>query len=547
MDEVNTKVQPKTFTVVAGKTANINKYVILGINAIFILPFVTRNYSVMGISTFFVAMLFVFIVIFKSSNKIPAIVYVPIILLADIVTYVGIHFLELKSTINVESFTSYFTNANSMLWVIFLVGLVVGWVGITNVRVAWITGLSGGLIGVFVILVGWSNCDISNFQFIDSGSSLLVLFVILDILLTIILYFIVNTVPEKVNNTICIDVILLCIFLAGLIFWTDYIKECLPAWKVGLLECSHTIFAWWKVILSSIVILAGIFILYMMDGNNGNNLSVDTYALIVLEEIILTTKILMSNYFSFNGLILFGLIIGTVSCMRKDYFGEKIFKLDGVVYLLIQYFVVLLTIFLFKKGLWINVVVSVVFFIAFYVDYNKHQKANSNTVCWIMILLCLVSETFALEWRRHFSLDLVILLILVLGSSILTILAINLKQPGGRMAPNVLRIVVCVCVAAICLTAVSQNSIAIDYVTDNVNKNVTVNIESKDKNNSLASAYYYWRDITGNVYAEDIEIQCNEFTVPIENEILTIVVKDEQGFVSSKVIWYPYWINTVLE
>lgn len=539
--------KPEIFTPVIGETVDINKVVIFGLNAFFMLLYVIRNFTVQGLVTYLVATPLILIVVVKSSDVIPAIVHLPFILVADVITYIGVNFLDLKSMVNMEGHSSYFLGAAEIFLIVFSASLMVGLVGIANKKLYWITNLAGGLIGVSVILIGWSNNDVNNFKFTDDGAALVLLFVILDMLWTVILYIIVKTVPEKTTGAFWIGVVLLCVFIAGLIIGTDYVKEVLPAWKAGLIECPHTIFAWWKVILSTGIILAGIFILYKIDGAGGNYLSVDTYALVVVGEIILTTKILMSNYFSFNGLILIGLLVGTFICMKNDYTGKKTLGLDSIVYLPAQYFVALLAIFLFKKGLWINVVVSLIFFIAFYVNHNKLQKARSNTPHWVMILLCVVSEAVALIWRNHYSFDLVIVLAMVLGAGIFTILVINIRQPGGRTAPNILRIIVCVCVVIICLAATSRKSVIIDYITDDSNKNVTVNVETKGRDNSIASAHYYWRDVTGKVIKENIDIPRNEYTIPKESEVLTVVVEDARGFTSSKIIWFPQWLHTFIE
>ncbi len=546
MDAANTNEHPVAFTSVVGKTAKINKYVLLGLNALFALPFVVRNYSVQGLVTYLIAMLLLFLVFLRSSDHTPAISELPLILLADVITYIGVHFLDLRPRINMDGLSSYFSDAGAFFWVLFLAGLTLGLVGISNKNRSWVTGFAGGLMGSSVILLGWSNCDINNFHFYGSGASLLLLFIILNFLWTVILYFIVKTTPEKTTGAIWIGIVLLCTLMVVLTVGTDYIREYLPIWKAGLLEWPHTLFAWWKVILSCVVLFVGIFTLYTIDGDNGNHLSVDAYALVVAGEIILTTKILMSNYFTLCGLILIGLIISTFKCMMNDYSGEKTLRLNSIAYLVAQYFTALLMIYLFRNGFWVNVLVSLSFFVAFYVEHNKPRK-HYSMAHWIMILLCIVSETAAFVWRKCFSVDLLILLAVVLVASIMTISVINLKQPGERTAPDILRIIVCVCVAIVCLAAASRNSIKIGSEIEESSKTITIDVEAKGKNNSVYSAYYSWRDMTGKALTEDIEILGSKSTIEIESEVLTIVIEDAQGFVTSKIIWYPHWLHSILK
>ena len=547
MDASNIKAQPGNFTSVVGGMVKINKFVVFGLNTIFLLPFVIRNYSVQGLATYLAAALLLFIIVFKSSGEIPAVAILPVIILADVATYIGVNFLKLKTMVNMEGLSSYFSDSGAVFWILFLTGLAVGVAGIANKKISWVTGLAGGMIGISFILPGWSNCDLSDFQFSDSGAALLLLFVIFNMLWTVILYIIVKTVPEKATGTIWIGIVLLSVFILGLTIGMDYIKECLPAWKAGLIDCPHTIFAWWKVILSSVVLLAGSFALYVIDGIKGNHLSVDTYGMVVAGEIILTAKILMSIYFSFNGLILVILIAGTFKCMKNDYAGRKTLKLNSITYLIAQYCTVFSAIFLLKNGLWINVVLSAIFFAAFYVELGKPQKTVSNTAHWVMILLCIVSEAVALAWHKRFSMDLFIMLVLVLGAGILTILIINIRQPGGRTAPSILRKIVCVCVAVLCLAAVPHSSVKISFVTDEDNQTTSINVEPKGKNNSIISACYYWKNIAGETLAEDMDIPEDSCTIPIENEILTVVVEDARGFITRKIVWYPYWLRAILD
>lgn len=547
MVSTKTESHPKLFTSVIGETVRINKYVIFGLNSVFTLIYVIRNFAISGIVTYLIATLLMFLVAFKSSEDIPAVADLPIIILADIIIYLGVRFRELKSMVDIDNLTSYFSDVDPVFWILFWTGIAVGIVGIVNIQFSWLTGFAGGLIGVSIILMGWSNCNIKNLKFINDGKALLILFVLGNILWTVFLYLIVKTVPSRATSIILIEIILLVIVIAGLTVGNDYIKECLPVWKVIILKLPNTVFAWWKVILSSVVILAGIFMLYLIEGDGGNGLSVDTYALVIIGELILTAKLLMSNYFTYNWLIPILLLLGTLRCMNNDYTSRKTLRLSSIAYLSVQNCVAILMIFLFKKGLWMNVCLSIVFFTVFYVKHSKIRKANHNNSFWVMILLCIVGQTAAWVWRNNFAKDLMILLAVVLGSGILTIIAINLKQPGGRTAPNNLRIIVCVCVTVICLMVLIQNTTKIHSRTDRASETVTIILDAKGKNNSISSAYYYWRDSTGRIMTKEIIIPSNKYKIAIKEEILTIVSKDSYGFVTSKILWYPFWWHSIFK
>ncbi len=540
---------PETQEIVLGKSVKINKYAIHGINTLLMLFMVLRNISVVGLLSFLVITGLTALWVFKRKREVPAIADVPQILLADVFMYIGTFTADVLNGFNLDDLSAFFEDVKWFSWAMVVAGVVLGMITVGRKGSRWFTGIAGGLIGSGFISAGFKNPFLIDMSYPYAGVSILTVFLIVVFLWTILLYFICKTVPERSGAATFSGVVLLLLFIADLLLASEHLKAALPFCKTGLISVIYGSFEWWKIIIFCALILAGAFVLGLLDEEKGGHLSVDTYALVIMFEIVMTSKLLITFYFSYGILVLLGLLAGTFICIRNDYLGRKTLGLGSVFYLPAQYLVTVLAIILFSNGLWLNVLLGGVLYVALRAAQSREKRrGEANTaIHWTIILIWIVGEAVALVWRMCFNIDLLVMLGAILILGVATILTINLKQPGGRKASVVVNGAVCGVIALLCLSLLTRVPVRFKYSTDGYNENVIMTVQPKDKDNQIISTYYYYKNIFGKKIRDDYYIKSQNEVIPISGETLTVVVEDEHGFVTTKTIWYPYELWAFLD
>lgn len=557
MDITNTNEMPEVFpeinesaevlSGVVGTKVKINKYVLLGVNTLAMFLICPLLENTQSLVVYLAATLFTLIITLQSSDEIPAVADLPLILLADAVTFLATYFFDQFSDEGWNELSPFTQSVGGLFWLVLLSGAVIGIIALNYKKTIWLTGVSGGFIGAAFIILGWGYGGFAHFHFAGFGAALLLLFGLADMLWTALLYLIAKTVPKKAKRTVAVGAVLLGFFIITLFSGAEVIEDNSWRWGMEILDSPNTTFAWWKVIISTVVLLAGAFMLYVKDAGKTDHLSIDAYFLIITAEIVLMTRILMSVYFSFNILVLVIVVIGSLRCMKNDYMGKKTLRQDSGTYLATQFFAAVVLIVLLKNGLWLNVLLSAAFLGVFYAEKGDLQNRRHPVIHWIAVLVCIVFEAAALMARKGFSADVLIMLALVLGAGLLTMFAINMKQPGGRRAPDALKIIVCVCVGIICLAVIPRSAVKINAAVDENRQKVTIHLEATGKKNAIQNAHCYWKDTLGRTTVEDDDLPRNDWTADIQDEVLVIVAEDTHGVTSSKVVWYPYWLHMVFD
>ena len=539
MSTSNNAVRSADLNCVIGKNVKINKYVLVGVNTAFLLPFVIKNYSIAGLIAFLAVTLILAYTAFKSSDQLPAVANLPLIFLGDALVWIAVRIIGEGHELHPEYLGQLLSETNTMFWILFLAGGVLGFFGFTRKKIQWLTGFAGCLIGASIILLGWSNSDLEDLVFFRYGAAIMILFLIASLLWTVLLYIIVKTAPSKAKISVWIGVVLLVLTILLLTIGVQYVAEHSGKLAEWILLTPSETFAWWKVILASVVLLGAAFTLYVMNGE----LSVDAYALVIAGELTLGTKLLMSNYFTHNAVLLVILVVGTLKCMKNHYSGRKTMRLDSDVYLPAQFCAVVLALILLKNGLWINLIVSIVFLTAIFVYSGRTKKKINPMTQWTLILLCIVLEAAAWVWAKSFILEKMILLAVVLVMGLFALYYVTQKRPDGHTGSVKYRIVICVCAALICLAAMTRFGVTIREEYDAEKNTATIELEARGSEGSVRSASYYWRDTLGEAQSDDVEIKGRGCRIRVNEEILTVVAEDDRGVVSKKVFWYPNWVS----
>lgn len=524
---------------VIGKTVRIHKLALWVGNALFLLPLLLRKYTIQGLAVYIGCLLLLLWREWKSSSNFPAAAELPAFLLADSTVLAGLYFEELKALWDLSAADTFFRGSGNWFWILLVVGMLVGAAGLFSEEKAWISGIGGALVGTALILQGWSNGRVEEFAFVPGGRALLHTFLLAAFLWTVCLYAIVRTAPKKRGGALGTGFLLLCAFTVLLIAEKGFLNAHMPTLERIWQQMPTRYFAWWKTLLG-VALLAGLAVtLYVREGDKGNHLSVDTYALILGAELLLCVRLLWAWYVPFGWLLLVFLAIGVCRCMENDYAGKKTFRLDSVLFLPTQFVCGAAALFLLRQGLWINVLVTAVLAAFFYAQWGKKKTASTQARWWVVLLCGIAGEMAAMLFHYRFSREGLALLVSILIVSVLAVLTLSTRQPAGRTVPVWTRAVVCGCAVVLCLALFSQGGVAISLEETEDGASVIVELTPRGSENRLSSAEYLWRDKWGRTRSrERTPVQSGEI-IPVEGEVLTILARDAQGVETSRVMWFP--------
>ena len=319
-------------------------------NFLLMLPYVIKNHTNIGLITSLVILVLLFVILYKSNNNLPGVVYVPLTILADIVIYIGLHFDILKITFNPKYYQYLYKGLEGtdiILW-LYVVGIALYVVGLLNGKNknAWLTGAGCIVVLETAIIKLRSNADLKALAFEGYGASLFTWILVLGVVWIVYSQYTALTMPKNKGYYRLAEILLVAALLSLFTAETKYFDGIWSGWASALLELPHTLFAWWKVILATVIMVVGA---YIKVDDSGFGFRVDSYALIIGAELVFSIKLMMCNYFPYCWVLLIVLIIGTFKVMINDYSNHKeTFHLDAASYMVIQYVVFIVIFFMLK-------------------------------------------------------------------------------------------------------------------------------------------------------------------------------------------------------
>lgn len=542
MDTTNENNQ-KACQFAIGTSLKTNKIIIVCINAFMMLPIIIRNYTLLGLGIS-VALLLIstYIVVLRSDSSLPAGAYYTTLIFFDFFIYIGLQYKILKGGFSTENLSSIFETiftTKMCLWLL-LLGAIVGFIGLVKHNFTWFTGISAAAFGSAFILSILSNKNIEDLQFVTGGEAFLASFLIAVLFWTVLLEMSTRIVPEKRTINIWLGIILLVSIIALCITEVQYVHSIASDLSSKMLALPTTAFAWWKVIVSCIVLI-GCSVAMYDNKHQENQIGIDSFLMIASAIFVFAIKLLMGNYFIYSSLLMLLLVIATFRCLHNELLNKKTCRLNTATFLIVETIVFLLTLHTLKNGYWINAIVTVVFVIIFYSQYERMKAANNKSFLWIAIISVLVVEALAWQWKMRFSVEGVIILATVYIVSVATILILNYPHPGKIVPNRNVNIFVCICVALLCLASV-RTTMRVKADVSTENEVVTISVEAKGKRNDVESISCEWIDYRGKTVGNEPILIKSEQAIPVQSDVLRVIANDAKGYRAIYYYWFPSWL-----
>lgn len=522
-------------------TKKTNKIIFYIVNLLFVVPYIVKNYSSIGVGVAIALLLFLlFQMLKKEEENLPASVYLPFIVWIDFFIYIGINHQILKDTFDWDRVTNFFISSNDTCFWMLGVGVALLFIGISKVKYSWLFGCGATFVGSSVILTLWSNCQLDNIVFVPWGESVLAIFLLVTIIWSIVYQISIIVSPYKRILYIWLGLSLLLSILILNVANYDYLLRIGSEIELLLLNLPTTYFAWWKVILVTVIAIIGAIEMYPM-GNK--EVGVDGLVVFALGDLIFSIKLLMSNYFSYNWILFFVLLGCILVCINNESNAQKMtLNFSNSDYLIILSIVFIICVLLLKNGLWINLIISTAFLLLFYSKKKVFEKNSyHNIFFYLYIIACVLCEAMGWMWKFRSYTNGFIMLGIIFVVTLLGVFIINMNHPNGICVRRSVCLIICVCMLILSLLCMNKYGTKVDISFQSEENTLEIVLKARGKN-EVESAYYYWSNKNGDSLQEQNVLYEGTQTIPIEGELLTIVVVDSKGITTTVNEWYPEWL-----
>ena len=519
-----------------------NKLIYFVLNLALIIPTVVKNYSHWGLAIAAGIMLLAFyLIVVKPIEDTPASKDLPLLLFFDVCIILGMSYEKLylnfdREFIILERIAE---NFHEQCLYLLLAGLAVSLFTPQRQALVWLKCLGKIAAGAAIIMQMWSNGEILEPLYAGGGEALLVYYLLCGFVWMIACVISCYVHPESYKRNNWLGAGLLLAWYVINLTEKSIISSFVPSIEPLLLGMPQNTFAWWKVILSAIVLVGCAIAAY--DYNN-EKMGADSVVFAVIASAIVLVKLLMENYFSFNWVLFIIFLVSSVKCLRNEQRQTKTLRLDTPVYLVVQFVSLFAAIGLVKGGLWINVIIICLYTLIFYTAYGKEKTEKRSLRHWLLVLSVPAVYAVAYIWQRRFSMDTVIMILLAYVVFAAVIIILSWPHPDKKTVPPGFKMLPCLFMILLCLISMTRYGAKVDIEFNADTDTAIVEIEATGKENQVDSVVYYWSDKTGEMIGSERTMAADGSNLAVNGEKLTVVVTDINGVVTTETEWYPGWL-----
>ncbi len=541
MSEVETKNEESTKrTIKDYAIAKRSKLIFFVLNLALVVPFLVQNYSHWGLGGAFVVLLLAFyFLIIKPNETTPATREIPLLLFFNILFYLVVSYQSLIDNFKFENLGYVFDNMKSECVMLLLGGLAASLFLPKTPNLLWLRSIGKTAMGASFIMQIWSNGSIFEPEFYAGGETMIAFYLLFALFWFIfcIISSYVDPSAYKRNNWLTNFLI---IFLVLFCTTENNIAQLfVHQANQYLLQMPTDGLAWWKVILSAVVLVGCAIVAF--DYLN-DTMGADALLLSFVASTLIVLRVLIANYFSFNWILFVIFIVSSIRCLKNELRQAKTLRLSTLAYVVLHFCATLISIWLIKAGLWINLVIAGIYTLIFYTTSKNRTNEKHKLRHWLTILSVPATYAIAIVWQLRFSLDAVVLIALayVVFAGVMVIL--HWPHPDNLAVPRGYKVIICAMLILLCWISASRYGADVNVTFDTEKQTVAVEIEANGKNNQIQSVEYQWSSIIGESAEATATMSKNGASIPIQGEILTITVTDTHGVVTTKTEWYPNWL-----
>lgn len=390
--------------------------------------------------------------------------------------------------------------------VVFILGLAV---------TAFLMGIGAGMFGTALFLTLYTTGEWPHLEYGGNAMSTLTTYVVASVFFSVCLYLssCVSKTAKKSFAMLTLPTIVCCVVWIVVSIGCGPFANALSGQVAQIaLGFPANEFAWWRVLLTCVALLA---LAYAFAMRTGERLVFDLDAIVLCgwAAMVAGVRVLMDCYFMHCWLLMLALITAICPCIRNAAQGEDTAHMKAPHWIALSLIVFILLVSLLSQGLWPSVAVGIPLVIVLFWQVHNYKEGAGDTRLALTIIAAFVSEAIAWQGMRHNSVSSFLMLGMVAVFAAVTVVIINRKAPGGQGAPKILVYGVCACVALLCWLSLRP---AAKVSAETKPEGVALTIEETRGDRKIVTVTYQWQDAMGTTVVPDTPLPVVPVDVPAE-------------------------------
>lgn len=455
MADVETKTTETTRRAVRDAEAvKRNRLVFFSLNLGLVVPFLVRNYSFWGlIGALVITLLSFYLLIVEPRKAAPAASAIPLQLFLDVWFCLAVSYQSLIDNFRTSGLERLFKSARSEWAILLVAGFAVSFFVPKLLNVLWLRFIGKTAVGISVIMLLWADGRVYKPTFKSSGEILLAVYLFAALIWFTFCVISCYADPDTYTRNNWLSNFLIVMFVLFCTMENGMAQSVIQQAKRFLLSMPGETLKWWRVIFS-VFILIGCAIAtsnYLNDA-----VGADALVLSFMASACLILRVLIDNEFSFNWVIFVVFLISSVKCFKNEMRRKKTLRLPTAAYAAVQFAAALISIWLLKAGLWVNLIIVATYTLIFYATTGKKSADTHRVRHWLTVLSAPAAFAIAYIWHVRFSLDMIVLIATVYAVLGGTMVILNWPHPDKLAVPRGYKIAVCAMLTMLCALAMGR-------------------------------------------------------------------------------------------
>lgn len=457
----------------------------------------------------------------------------------DLVAYVALWFDKIIAAYDAKAISTMFekisTNDFGILLMIGVGLLIAGFIW-----KPWLMGVGGGCVGSALVLGTFATGGFKHIEFAGNGKIVFTVYVFSAAFWTLCLYMSEMLQPKRKTLDKILSLIVLAVSVIIAVGCSAYTNAIAPEIAKNMYALPVEGFAWWRVLVCAIVLGGMAYALSNRKSTGSIWWSTDSIVLFGCIVLVLGMRVLMDYYFVFSWVFMLALVVAVYRCIFNAKSGKTTFGFDALTCFAVELVVFIVLSSMLGQGLVPSAIVTCVILLAAYVLRDKRGKYLANANVWVFLVVAFVVEAVAwLGVRHNLAIEYVrMAAILVFG--IATLLILNKHRAGDVPAPRKWDIVICCCVALLCVLSMHTS---VNVETKPAADNVKATLSAARESNPITGATYEWVNAFGEVVAPKTPLPVGESNLPIQADHLVVRATDSAGATIRYDYYYASWMH----
>lgn len=523
-----------------GNKPSVHRMIYFLSNLLFMLCITIADFSWLGLAAFAVLNLLTYVFYVRNNDSdTPACGNLIGLVFIDLVCMIFIRYREMSPYLRLENLYDVTESIDGSLGGVALLGTICCLISAATDPLWGFIGKS--LLSSFVILAVFNNGQLPELMGLTRIHLLIFGYVCLYFV-----WYVCVAVTLKANSyfrtaaNIMSLVILFATLLAPIVY-KGYFMTLSGQVLAELPQFLADMSAWWKIILAAVVL--GALAVYMADFSM-KNVGVDSVVFIMAAGLLILTKLILENYFPFNGLVLLIASFWCVHCVKNVVAQKKVMGLNPILGVLIQFAGAAVFLWLMAGWLWYNAVITIVFGALLFGYMRKHNDFYVHKKFWLLLVTAAAAEIMIYLFILQIPAEYILFALVLYAAAAAALLFF--PEADRNICPKSAVKICTLSNAAVGVLTVLLLTMLMGRMTGEIDVEVNENgrcvILSVEEEEGLSDIRLEWYQIAEERPDKLSRIRNSEHTETIAAKRLEISAVGENGVQYRRTIWFPVYL-----